>query len=42
MWYRKKKWRSIVIKFIAHITPVSRIGDKEFLKVVTELGDWTA
>lgn len=31
-----------VIKFMANITPVSTIGDKEFLKVITEIGKWTA
>lgn len=38
----EKRWTSKVVKFIANITPVSRLGDKEFLKVITELGEWTA
>lgn len=38
----EKGWTSKVVKFTANITPVSRLGDKEFLKVITELGEWTA
>lgn len=30
-----------MVKFMANITAVSTIGDKEFLKVITEIGEWT-